>query len=250
MSSTWKDLERCLEERNRDAAPLRFWLRDDDAISDTGPLRALGAWAERHETEILLAVVPEPAEASLTTALGEMPALRACLHGWAHKNHAPPDQKKQELGDHRPTDLVCEELSRGWTRLLQFAADTALPVLVPPWNRMAAAVVDQLPELGLQGISVFAEAFTRDAPDTLKVRNCHLDIVDWRGTRGGRNHAGMIEELIGHVNSRAKAEQPIGVLTHHLVHDEAAWSFLGDLGKCVHDHPDARWAGPSEIFGC
>ena len=96
MSADWADLEQALDVAGD--TPVEFWLRDDDAVGDTQHLRRLAAWAQKHATEVLLAVIPASIESSLAPALRELKHLRPCVHGWAHRNHAPPGEKKQELG--------------------------------------------------------------------------------------------------------------------------------------------------------
>ena len=85
-----------------------------------------------------------------------------------------------------PLLRCCEELGRG-ARLLAAAFGTqALPVLVPPWNRIAEPVIDLLAGEGYRGLST--QGF--QPPEAASWRrgilqvNTHVDIVDWRGGRG------------------------------------------------------------------
>ena len=243
MSATWDDFQQALERQHH---PVRFWLRDDDAVSDTAALRRLARWAARQNTQVLIALVPSLADDSLRAAMDARPQFVGAVHGWAHKNHAPQTEKKQELGSHRALEAVCAELGKARRRAEEISADSALSVLVPPWNRISPDVVQALPALGFSGLSTFANAHTRDVPDGLKVENSHIDIIDWRGTRGGRPHGELIGEMIDALQA---GHRLIGVLSHHLVHDEEAWSFLDNLGEAVAAHPAADWACPGEVFG-
>ncbi len=243
MSATWTEFQKALE---RQEGPIRFWLRDDDAVSDTAPLRQLADWAARQETQVLIALVPAQADDTLQEAMATLPQFVGAVHGWAHKNHAPQTEKKQELGAHRALDEVLAELKIAHGRAEEIAADRALPVLVPPWNRISADVVRALPALGFSGLSTFAEAHVQAAPDGLTVANSHIDIIDWRGTRGGKPHDALLGELIEALD---QGRQLIGILSHHLVHDEVAWSFLDALGSAVTDHPRTRWISPGDVFG-
>ncbi len=248
MNVGWSDLAECLDKLDSAHPPVRFWLRDDDGVSDSVPLRRLACWARGNDTEVLLAVIPAMADSSLAEAMLDLPQLVACIHGWAHKNHAPPEQKKQELGAHRPVDDVCEEIAAACEKLSALSLTNSLPVLVPPWNRIFDDLLSRLPGLGIRGLSVFTDASLDQAPRSLIVQNSHLDIIDWRGDRGGQGHSALIKELIGHINQYAPLGQPIGILSHHLVRDEAAWSFLEKLGGLVSAHSRAQWARPREIF--
>ncbi len=242
MSATWTDFQTALD---RQSGPVRFWLRDDDAVSDTAPLRQLADWAARQETEVLIALVPSLADDTLRQAMADLPQFVGAVHGWAHKNHAPQTEKKQELGAHRALTDVFAELEMAHRRTLEISAERTLPVLVPPWNRISSDVVRELPALGFSGLSTFAQAHVEDAPPGLRVENSHIDIIDWRGTRGGKPHGELIGEMIDALN---EGRQLIGILSHHLVHDETAWSFLEALGSAVSDHTRADWISPSEVF--
>ena len=131
---------------------------------------------------------------------------------------------------------------------IQEANQRALPVLVPPWHRISSDVVQRLPQLGYSGLSTFADAFTAPQIEGLTVENSHLDLIDWRGTRGGRDHQELLDDLIELIEVRTPAGLPIGILSHHLVHDEVVWSFLDKLAGVLDGHPGAFWRQPSELF--
>lgn len=248
MNADWSALTKALDGLARQGSQAKFWVRDDDAVSATEPLLQLSRWAADAGTDILLAIVPSKADASLADQLKETPGFIGAVHGWAHQNHAPEGEKKQELGVHRPVELVCAELAEAKRRLKDLCGEQCLPVLVPPWNRIAPEVVGRLPALGFCGLSTFSDAFS-DAPiPGLQVQNSHVDIIDWRGTRGGRPAEDLIAELVRKVEERARHALPIGILTHHLVHDAAAWTFLEDFGALVRSHPGADWLSPHALF--
>jgi hypothetical protein len=46
----------------------------------------------------------------------------------------------------------------------------------------------------------------------------------------------------------AGAREPIGLLTHHLVHDEAVWAFLGRLFRTLARSGAVRFVAASSIF--
>ena len=248
MSANWSELQGVLSHLAGAGQQAKFWLRDDDAISDTPALHQLGDWADQNGTEILLALVPSAADETLQQLIDTTPQFIGAVHGWAHKNHAQAPEKKQELGAHRPLDMVGSELAAALERTKALCGPRALPVLVPPWNRVSPDVVQLLPELGFCGLSTFSDAFTLPARAGLVVQNSHVDIIDWRGTRGGRVHGDLVEEVIAAIALRAPEDQPIGILSHHLVHDEAAWSFLDKLGQIVQMHPGAAWTSPAAVF--
>ena len=81
-------------------------------------------------------------------------------------------------------------------------------------------MLPHLPALGFGGLSTFGEAHV-DATG-LDVLNSTLDIIDWRGGRRCHPEAKLVERLASLIDDG----RPIGVLAHHLVHDEAAWRLL------------------------
>ena len=44
------------------------------------------------------------------------------------------------------------------------------------------------------------------------------------------------------------AARPLGVLTHHLVHDEIAWLFLEGLFEATAGNPACRWASIRDLI--
>ncbi len=71
----------------------------------------------------------------------------------------------------------------------------------------------------------------------------HVDVMDWHGTRGGRDADVLFVEIATSLQSVAA----LGILTHHLVHDAAVWSFLERLFQLTRNHPACRWASARTI---
>lgn len=235
----WATLVRELERRDRLGLRAAFWLRDDDAIAPSTALKRLTGMTERFQVPLALAIIPAATGPDLRDDLADLPLVSPVVHGWSHSNHAGPDQKKQELGDHRPIAEVRSDLRRGLARLRGLYGDRLLPMLVPPWNRITPALLPELRDIGFTGLSAFGPAFP-DCP--VPVANTHVDIIDWRGSRGGRDSGELIDELIGALD----AKRPVGVLTHHLVHDAAAWDFLEGLLA----HTPGRWLTAQQALQC
>lgn len=228
-----------LDELAASGTPARVWWRDDDAVAPSAALDRLLALTQRHDIALTLAVIPAQSGAALADRLAAQRHVTVAVHGWAHVNHAGPDEKKQELGPHRPAEAVLQELSRGLADLQERHGTQAVAVLVPPWNRISEAVVARLPDAGFEALSVFGP----EQPAPLPLVNTHVDIIDWRGTRGGRDAAALVADL-----STALARgTPVGLLTHHLVHDAAAWGFLKTLVGLTRDHPGWQWVGLPDL---
>jgi hypothetical protein len=89
-----------------------------------------------------------------------------------------------------------------------------------------------LPACGYRGLSTFgARSLARPAPGLTQV-NTHIDPIDWHGSRSLRDVSRLIAEIAGAVARRAATSgpgEPLGILTHHIAHDEAIWSFCEAL---------------------
>src|SRR4029077_9847035 len=86
--------------------------------------------------------------------LSQAPHAAVAVHGWSHRNYAPDSQKNQELGSHRPRDVVLDELSRGLSHLKNLHGERAIPMLVPPWNRIDDGLLPDLGSVGFAALSV------------------------------------------------------------------------------------------------
>jgi hypothetical protein len=72
--------------------------------------------------------------------------------------------------------------------------------------------------------------------------NTHIDIMRWHGVRGGLPHAEVIGRLVEELRIRFDGhDEPIGVMTHHLVHDDLAWDFVETLFEETADHAAIEW---------
>jgi hypothetical protein len=246
--TSWAYLDRELEAWAAGGRIATLWWRDDDAVADTPALQQLLAVAGR--LPLSLAVIPAGAEPSLVRAVEARPAVSVLQHGFAHRNHAPRERKKIELGLDRPIGQVLDELREGLARLRQLFGDRALAVLVPPWNRIHAEVVANLARLGFSGISCYGPR-PRDL-DALITVNTHIDIIDWHGSRGFIGTESALGLLVGHLEARrrgtADPDEPSGLITHHLAHDEESWDFLRTLTAHLETRPAARWIGAPQAF--
>jgi|AraplaMF_Col_mLB_1032019.scaffolds.fasta_scaffold00023_85 hypothetical protein len=217
----------------------RFWLRDDDAIEPTPALEQLLKLTSDAKVPLTLAVIPASTGEPLTARLAEERHVLVALHGWSHTNHAGPDEKKQELGAHRAPDIVLGELRDGYAILQRLFGSQFISILVPPWNRINSALIGELPAFGLEVLSVYGAA---KAESPIRLLNTHVDIMNWHGIRGGRPHDELVADVVKELRARFDDDaEPIGILTHHLVHDQTAWAFLSDLMAETSAHPAVDW---------
>lgn len=239
--STWKLVEEELAKWENPLLPARLWLRDDDAVEPTNQLEQLVDMTAQFDVPLTIAVIPDCATKALATYVAKHPNVSVALHGYSHTNHAPSDQKKCELGLHRNKQVVLDELAHGRIKLEQMFNEHFINMLVPPWNRIDEQLVPELSALGLTSLSTFGwDNFSANAK--LAQYNTHVDIIDWKGTRGGRPLDELIEELANSLKeARSRAGAPVGILSHHLVHDAAAWDFLQELFDFCHQCKNIKW---------
>ncbi len=246
----WNDLARELDAWRDNGKTATLWWRDDDATGATPELERLLSISVETGTPVSLAVIPENANGTLRARLAEHPGAAVLQHGWSHENHAPPDERRQEYGPHRPMDVMVAELSEGWQRLASF--ERALPVLVAPWNRMDAALVPALPRAGLAAVSTLGPRPAAEAAPGVRRTNVHADIVDWGGTRGFVGRRAALDQIVGHLAARrarrVEGTEPTGLMTHHLFHDEECWEFVRDVIDRTRGHPAARWLDARQAF--
>lgn len=220
---------------------VAFWLRDDDCVAPTHALDQLLDVTQRHGAPLTLAVIPKLATHALANRLDRTVGVSVATHGFAHLNHAPHGQKSAEFGAGRDAVDVADELRAGKQRLDTMLGGALLPVFVPPWNRIDARWHDALAAAGYAGLSAFG--LKGEAAGTgLVPLSTHLDIMDWQ-SRSGRAADDLDEELAGWIRARidANSDQPLGILTHHLVHDARAWVSLAALLEMISAHPSAMW---------
>jgi hypothetical protein len=79
-----------------------------------------------------------------------------------------------------------------------------------------------------------------------------VDLIAWRGGRGFVGEEAALGAAVRHLTAkregRADAGEPTGWLSHHAVHDEAAWAFLERLFETCRPAPGLRWRGAQELF--
>lgn len=215
-----------LESWRREGLRPRFWLRDDDATTPDPRLDRLIDLVRRFDVPLLLAVIPACAGVPLARRLSGESLVTPCVHGFAHANHMAEGEKKVELGG-RTVDQVLAELREGRGRLAVLFPNSLSGILVPPWNRVAPDVAARLHECGFTAVST---ASWHRTGTILPELNTQVDVMDWIGGRIGHRLDAVVVELRRRLEqARVRGGAPIGILSHHLVHDETAWATLESL---------------------
>jgi hypothetical protein len=85
----------------------------------------------------------------------------------------------------------------------------------------------------------------------LPTRNAHADVMDWElltGVPAERLVAVLIAALRLRRYGFVRRQSPIGILTHHLAHDEAAWSITCEVLTRLQSNPAVSFLRISEVF--
>jgi hypothetical protein len=224
-------------------APVRFFLRDDDAGWDDARLFALLDCVAQAGASIDLAVIPQAAGAALAAELrarfdAAPDLLGLHQHGFAHVNHEGIG-RKCEFGASRTLDSQRRDLIEGRERLRQCFGERLDPIFTPPWNRCAAATPSLLVELGYAALSRDAGATPQHALNEISVH------VDWcKQRRRDDSGAAIARDLARHVAGGAT----IGLMLHHAQMDESDLALLAAWLPQLKRHLRVRWTPMRELM--
>lgn len=210
-----------------------FWWRDDDLQQPSPKLDKLLLISERYQAPLALATIPEGVSPVLAETLFGLERVSVLQHGVKHQNYAPASERKMELGWHRAGEQILSEIRSSRRNLQQLFPEHFVPVMVPPWNRIDARVVNLLADTGLCGLSTLGPR-TQSHPATgLKQINVHVDIIDWKNNRCFVGEEACVDQIIKHLqakrNGQADPDEPTGIMSHHLVHNADCWQFLDNI---------------------
>jgi hypothetical protein len=219
-----------------------LWWRDDDARAVTPQLRRLLVHATRADVPLCLAVIPDGLDPELSGAVAPYPRIVILQHGFNHLNDAgsPPS----EFSHRTSSDEIAGRLAEGWSQLAGFRR--RLPVYVPPWNVLTPNVIVALRKSGHRSVSAWNGLSKPGRVDA------HIDLMRWRGKprfAGSERILGRLTALLEWRRRKGLWREPIGLLTHHLAHDDEAWRFLDDLLLFPPLQTDVDWPDAQALFG-
>ncbi|WP_299551028.1 polysaccharide deacetylase family protein [uncultured Tateyamaria sp.] len=226
MQIDWTPLRTELAACRRDGQPVPFWWRDDDAIAPTAALDQLTTLSEAVELSVHLAIIPAHATDDL---VGHVDGTRLIpvVHGWTHQDHSAPGEKKNEFLTGR-SDMASDS-ARGLSRMHDLFDARLRHMFVPPWNRVRDTLLPTLSDQGFTALSTFGPRKNANAAHGLMQINTHIDPIWWKGTRDLVSPDTLVATAVAHLSARRHgaedAQEPFGLLTHHLVHTPAIWAF-------------------------
>lgn len=201
------------------------------------------ALADELDVAMAIAVIPRVVDTQLVSELAGT-SHSIWQHGYSHQDHSGViDGAGCELDDCRDPRAVDAELTRGRHRLESLFGDRFDPVLVPPFGRIGPRMVARVGRLGYRAISRHRASGIACLPPIPSV-DTRVDVLRWTSPPS----AMADDVLYCAVAEAARADLPIGLLTHHLVMPQSSWSFVADLVRLVDEHPAARWISPSRVL--
>lgn len=240
--SSWLALQQELDQWQADGKVATFWWRDDDLNEPTTALERLIALRDQLDIPLNLAVIPNLVDPHILDFLEGCHLLQ---HGVLHKNFAGDDEKKSEFPKSRDPEEATRDIIDGKSRLEELFSETFMPVFVPPWNRIADDMLQPLVEAGFSGVSRYKSRRNVFPVTGLFEMNTHIDPVFWRGHRSALEEEAILKMVLVHLmarrNGMADILEPTGILTHHLVHDEAIWQITFKLLDFLNRHEAVRW---------
>jgi hypothetical protein len=183
---------------------------------------------------------------------GDAPNFRPMCHGWKHINHGSRS-RPAEFGRERPlTQLLQDAVAARKVFVRHFRE--ARPIFVPPFKRISNALTRRLPNIGFAAVSAIPSRLSRGILE-LRARigsipqfkllplwatpriDVHIDLIDWRAHTAVENRIiarGLAQQLRG--RRMAEPGAPIGLLTHHLVHDGPIWRLCDEVLEVLRSH--------------
>ncbi len=250
MSEAWRLFADEIDRWRDGGRVVEFWWRDDDAARPDPSLARLIALARRTATPLSLAVIPLSCEGDVFAGMG--PGISVLQHGTDHRNRAAAGEKKTEFPATESGPAAVLRLTAARDRLAGLASGRMLPVLAPPWNRIPRVLAPALAAAGYRGLSQFGPRDAAMPAPGLVQANTHVDLIAWQSGRGFAGEDAVLASAVRHLaakrEGRLDATEATGWLSHHAVHDEAAWGFLERLFETLRGAPGVRWLGAQELF--
>jgi len=221
-----------------------LWWRDDDVRGASPALDRLLRMA--NGLPIALAVIPEGVSLTLAARLEGVPGVTVGQHGIDHVNRRMPAEgpAADYTSAVHPSPLA-RAVVAGRLTLEQYGLEPVF--FIPPWNRIEPVLLDALKIAGYFDVSGW-NGEGAEQP-CLRRLDTHFDLLRWKGGARFRGAARIYDDLRSHLAERRQSgefQRPIGLLTHHLDHDEASWKFLEELLDLL--RPAVQFRGFGELI--
>jgi hypothetical protein len=230
-------------------APVRVFVRDDDAGWEDDRLLALLDVTWRADVPIDLAAIPTavgaPLARELCRRIDAAPRLVAVhQHGLRHVNHQDSG-RKCEFGSGRSALAQSDDLALGNALLAGLLGPRVQPWFTPPWNRCDTVTPRLLARLGFAALSRDRGA----APAQDALPELPVD-VDWSRHWREDGAAGVAGALVQALRARAADGAALGLMLHHAVMADEELRCLAELLAGAARHPRLQWCGMGELLAC
>ena len=216
----------------------KMFLRDDDAVKDSPSLDRLFKLCEKHSIPILLYAIPALCEPSFGPAVRKAAHVNVAVHGYTHRNHAPPGRPHCELCPDRPISVIIDELRSGRDKLMDICDGRISELLVPPWNLIGDQVAEASLELGFKGIS--AHGWGRMTEGLPRI-NTHVDPIIWSKARTFHTLDDIFEQTAHQLDTAKRLGFSfIGIVSHHQEYTDESWSAFENLMRVMSEQ-DIEW---------
>ncbi len=228
----------------------RIWWRDDDASGSASAregllLERLVRVSAETGAPLVLAVVPAGELSGLANRLEGAATVTVIQHGVDHQNRRE-GAAAGEFPDGWSQLQLQEALAAGWSRMA--GLPRAMKVFAPPWNDVHPHLERALRANGYIGWSANGTVAASGACCRL---DAHLDLMRWRGGARFRGRGKLLGAFAAELRRRRLSglwDAPIGLLSHHLAHDDAAWAFLGDFLRWTKAQPQLSWVSLPDLM--
>ncbi|OAF13579.1 hypothetical protein AYJ54_43395 [Bradyrhizobium centrolobii] len=256
----WDDARQELDVWAASKLKARFWIRDDDAFEPSPSLERLRDVSVRFDTRIGLAIIPGKITPGLQEFLAEnVHQFYPMCHGWKHVNYNL-GKKPAEFGPDRPISNMIADTEFALHSFKE-CFSSSQPIFVPPFNRITPALIKTLPRVGFAGVSLMPSYLERkllqlnsrmqwrgivrmpEFKDGLRI-DVHLDVIDWKARTAQRTNVVsdlLVQQLRGRRLGLVQPDAPIGLLTHHLEHDEPVWHALDGMLDFLRSHESVEF---------
>jgi hypothetical protein len=199
-----------------------LWWRDDDCRQPTWRLdRLLNVSAGLPMT---LAVIPDQDLKPLARHLEDHKQVSIAQHGVDHENRLPIPGPRSEFPRALTQEQINTWVQAGRNRLS--AAGLEPHLFVPPWNEADDRLITAISSARYATYSIGIYGEPRGGLDHV---GAQVDVLRWKHAPRFRGRSRILEAMRLQLEKRRLAgrfDEPIGLLTHHLDHDEETWQFL------------------------
>lgn len=192
-----------------------FWIRDDDLTAPNAKMDRFLNICASFEIPVSLAVIPARMSRDLVIYAQNYPTLSILQHGIAHENKTIAPSKKSEFTYFN--DAQFQLLLNKKKNMEDLFGKSFKPIFVPPWNRINISwekhILQHYDFISAFGIHHHASYL-----------NTHLDCINWKTRSFKTEH-----ELYVELEILLQKTSHIGILTHHLMHEDTDWQKLKNL---------------------